>query len=246
MADETPDEDFLRQYNTHDSKSTDFIKRHSRTKAELREIIDFLIRHRELVRDIELQKLESESQKLLKRLREIDDQKLASELMCFKDVLALQQRLSEYNDDHLRLALSCQHDDRRFTRTHVSSTTCQAIGLLLTAATRIRCRSLAAGALPESVIAGGHAISIVPTAPAPCNTSQCQCLQEKQAEEQENGREPPGRLRVLFLDRSHSEFRFKPSQAFSKQDKPFIDRMPHVHEIPVCPVLDKTLYFFSR
>ena len=61
---------------------------------------NFLIRHRELVRDIELQKLESESQKLLKRLREIDDRKLAAELQCFKDVLALQQHLSTNGEPH--------------------------------------------------------------------------------------------------------------------------------------------------
>ncbi len=61
----------------------------------MQETIEFLIRHRELVRDIELQKLESESQTLLKRLREIDRKKLVEELKCFKDVLGLQARLSE-------------------------------------------------------------------------------------------------------------------------------------------------------
>ena len=102
MANQNPSDDpFVRKYESHDNESTeDFIKRHRRTKVELRETIDFLIRHRELVRDIELQKLESRSQKLLRRLREIDDRKLAAELQCFKDVLALQQHLSTNGEPH--------------------------------------------------------------------------------------------------------------------------------------------------
>ena len=96
MADKSSDDPFPDKYESCESESTeDFIKRHSHTKAELRETIDFLIRHRELVRDIELQKLESESQRLLKRLRQIDHQKLVEELNCFKDVQALQRHLSE-------------------------------------------------------------------------------------------------------------------------------------------------------
>ena len=97
MATKTPSDDpFPRIYESFENESTeDFIKRHSRTQAELRETIDFLIRHRELVRDIRLQKLESESQKLVKRLREIDHEKLVEELKCFKDVLGLQRHLSE-------------------------------------------------------------------------------------------------------------------------------------------------------
>ena len=52
------DDPFLHKYESFENESTeDFIKRHSRTQAELRETIDFLIRHRELVRDIELQKI---------------------------------------------------------------------------------------------------------------------------------------------------------------------------------------------
>ena len=70
------------------------VRWNSRSKAELRETIEFLIRHRGLVRDIEFQKLESESQKLLKRLREIDHEKLSEELKCFQDVLGLQRNLS--------------------------------------------------------------------------------------------------------------------------------------------------------
>ena len=107
MAEQNPSDDpFPRKYESFENEPTeDFIRRHSRTKAELQETIDFLIRHRELVRDIELQKLESESQKLVKRLREIDQQKLEEELKCFKDVLGLQARLSgsdkEQSEEHV-------------------------------------------------------------------------------------------------------------------------------------------------
>ena len=96
MAAKPTDDPFHAKYESFENESTeDFIKRHSHTISELRETIEFLIRHRELVRDIELQRLESESQKLLKRLREIDHQKLVEELKCFKDVMGLQRHLSE-------------------------------------------------------------------------------------------------------------------------------------------------------
>ncbi len=96
MAGKTSDEDFIKKYNAHDNESAeDFIKRHSRTRAELRQTIEFLIRHREMVRDVELQKLESQSKQFVERLREIDRQKLVEEMKCFKDVMGLQRRLSE-------------------------------------------------------------------------------------------------------------------------------------------------------
>ena len=64
MSEKDPSDDpFPGKYESFENKSSeDFIKRHSRTRAELRETIEFLIRHRELVRDIKLQKLESEWQ----------------------------------------------------------------------------------------------------------------------------------------------------------------------------------------
>lgn len=46
-----------------------------------------------MLKEVELQRLEIEAQKLLDRLKDIDREKLVEEIMCFKDILALQKQL---------------------------------------------------------------------------------------------------------------------------------------------------------
>ena len=93
------DEEFFKKYETYENETTeDFIKRYSSTENELKETIDYLILHREMIRDVELDRLEEESQKLIEKLHDIDREKLLEEIKCFKDILALQKRLIQTND----------------------------------------------------------------------------------------------------------------------------------------------------
>lgn len=97
---EMSDEEFIRRYETFERESLhDFIDKHSRTRSELEETIDYLIRHREMLKDVELQRLEQESQNLMDKMNELDRAKLIEELRCFKEILAMQHRLIEENDE---------------------------------------------------------------------------------------------------------------------------------------------------
>ena len=58
--------------------------------GELREMIEFLIAHRKQLRDEELERLERESQHLIRSLADINRQKMLAEIRCFKEILALQ------------------------------------------------------------------------------------------------------------------------------------------------------------
>ena len=74
---ETADEEFYKSFEAWENETTDdFIKRYSRTEIELKETIDYLIRHREMIRDVELKQLEREANKLIDRLRGLERQKL--------------------------------------------------------------------------------------------------------------------------------------------------------------------------
>jgi|GEM_PF-6645051 len=65
------------------------------TPAELHETIEFLIQHRQLLRDEEIERLHAEARTLRSRVEELDRRALVEELECFKDVLALHRRLAE-------------------------------------------------------------------------------------------------------------------------------------------------------
>ena len=57
------DEEFLKNYESKEEESADdFINRYSSTEDELRDTISYLVEHREMIRDLELDKLEEESQ----------------------------------------------------------------------------------------------------------------------------------------------------------------------------------------
>ena len=93
------DDEFIKKYEAYEKESVeDFIKRSSSTEKELRDTIEYLIRHREMMRDVEIKKLESEAQRLLDKLKETNLKKLVEEIECFKDVLSLHKRLIEEND----------------------------------------------------------------------------------------------------------------------------------------------------
>ena len=90
------DEDFVRRYEAFENETAeDFLRRYSSTEVELRDTIAYLIRHRELIRDVELKLLEAEAQKLLEQLRGTNLKKLLAEIECFKDILVLHRRLIE-------------------------------------------------------------------------------------------------------------------------------------------------------
>lgn len=63
------------------------------SEAELREMISFLIQHREELRDSALRSLGVETEKLLGQLDLLKREELLAELSCFKDCLGLQRRL---------------------------------------------------------------------------------------------------------------------------------------------------------
>ena len=94
MAD--PEDEFIKKYEAHNNETTeDFISRYSRTETEFKDTIEYLIRHREMLRDVELEKLEAESDKLIHALHDLDRERLLEELRCFKDIMSLQRRLVE-------------------------------------------------------------------------------------------------------------------------------------------------------
>ncbi len=66
--------------------------------AELRDVISYLIRNREQLHDEEIERLERESEELIKKLNDTKRLKLLEEIKCFKDVLALHKRLFQNNE----------------------------------------------------------------------------------------------------------------------------------------------------
>lgn len=96
---EMADEEFFRKYATYEKESAeDFIKRHDSTERELRDTIAYLIRHREMMRDVELKKLETEAEKLIEKLKDTKRKELLEEIECFKEILALHKRLIRKDD----------------------------------------------------------------------------------------------------------------------------------------------------
>ena len=88
------DEDFFKAYERHQNETVgDYIARNSATDAELRDTISFLIHHRELIRDSELEVLEAETNRILEKLDTVKRRRLMEEVGCFKDVLQLHKRL---------------------------------------------------------------------------------------------------------------------------------------------------------
>lgn len=76
----------------------DLVSRCGASEPELREIIAYLIRHRELIRDAELFRLEKEAERIIEALRDNEREQTIETVQCFKEILALQQRLIREND----------------------------------------------------------------------------------------------------------------------------------------------------
>ena len=52
---EMTDEEFIKKYEASENQTTeDFIRKHSATQKELEEIISYLIQHREMMKDVEI------------------------------------------------------------------------------------------------------------------------------------------------------------------------------------------------
>ena len=96
----TTGKNLFKNYEAHEKDSLDdFIKRYSSTESELRETIAYLIHHRELLRDAELETLKAETENLIDKLKDTKRNELLEEIECFKDILALHKRLLEKNDN---------------------------------------------------------------------------------------------------------------------------------------------------
>jgi hypothetical protein len=94
------DDNFIKKYKAFDNQSIEaFLKNLSTTQAELRDIIASLIRHRETMRDSEIEKLDAEASALIRKLSENKTMVLLEELDCFRDILALQKKLLGQNDE---------------------------------------------------------------------------------------------------------------------------------------------------
>ena len=65
--------------------------------GELRDVVGFLIEHRERMRDTEIERLARETAAVLERLGELRQEALLEELRSFKDILLLQRKLVEEN-----------------------------------------------------------------------------------------------------------------------------------------------------
>ena len=89
----TEDDDFWRKYEAHQKQTMEDLVKYSQSEAEVREIIGYLIQNRELMRDTQIEKLEGESQNLIRKLKGIEVKKLLEEIECFKEVLVLQKKL---------------------------------------------------------------------------------------------------------------------------------------------------------
>lgn len=90
----TDDDEFFKKYEAHEQETTeDFLKKYSSTEREIRETIEYLIHHRELMRDVELERLEDQSKKLIEKLKRTKKKIILEEIECFKEILSLQKQL---------------------------------------------------------------------------------------------------------------------------------------------------------
>jgi hypothetical protein len=92
------DEEFFKLYDAYDRPSAqDVIDKIYGSEDELSEIVEYLIRHRELLKNCNLETLEAEAEELLKKLRENQIKRLLEGIACFKEILELQKRLAPEN-----------------------------------------------------------------------------------------------------------------------------------------------------
>ncbi|MBI4454774.1 MAG: hypothetical protein HY644_02625 [Acidobacteria bacterium] len=92
------DDEFLKKYEAFElDAAVEFLTRYCRTEIELKASIEFVIQHREQMKDAELSRLEAEAQTLLDKFNKVKQHKLLEEIRCFKDILGLQKQLLRKN-----------------------------------------------------------------------------------------------------------------------------------------------------
>ena len=91
------DEELTKKLQQYEKECSDFLQWTPTTRSELSDIIEYLIEHRQALKEKELRRLEMESEGLLEKLRELDKQKLIEELHCFKEILTFHKVLLEDN-----------------------------------------------------------------------------------------------------------------------------------------------------
>jgi hypothetical protein len=100
MGEAPDDKDFVRKYKAYEeSGARHDVEEHASTEAELREIIAHLVERRQEIKQAEIDSLESKATRLARQLKETERQKLLAEISCFKDILELQKRLREEDDE---------------------------------------------------------------------------------------------------------------------------------------------------
>ena len=75
---------------------TEYLK-YCQSRSEMRQAINHLIEHRELLRDSQIAQLEAQAAGLLKTLQSVEREEVLEEIRSFKDILALHRRLVEIN-----------------------------------------------------------------------------------------------------------------------------------------------------
>ena len=91
--------DFVAKYEAHQRQGAeDFLKEYASTEIELREMIDYLIHHRQLLRDAEIDELEAELETEIAKLKDTKLKILVEEISCLRDILALHKQRCQEND----------------------------------------------------------------------------------------------------------------------------------------------------
>ena len=91
MAVEKKLSDFIVEQGPPCQDSLDEFLKLAETEAEMRDLMEYFIQYRELLRDEALEQLEKESTKLIEKLRDTKTSSLLEELQCFKDILSVQK-----------------------------------------------------------------------------------------------------------------------------------------------------------
>lgn len=99
MTDQDPtDDEFVKKYKAFERNAEEeFLKEYASTEIELREMIDYLIHHRQLLRDAEIENLEAQLERHIGKLKETKTKILLEEISCLRDVLALHKQRCEEN-----------------------------------------------------------------------------------------------------------------------------------------------------
>lgn len=82
----------LKEYSETEESTDEYIARCSSSEEELRETIAFLMHHTELLKDMEIEQLEAQTDELISEVADKRCEILLTELRCFKEILSLHKR----------------------------------------------------------------------------------------------------------------------------------------------------------